>query len=103
MLTGEWVDFLSKVSLLFSVVKDYYYIKKCSLFKLANKEGDMFSIKTFSGNNYLNTRYTHCSILGFKFRVAYHKRGMQSKYGTYATGRGRVFNFGKHYLSFIGV
>lgn len=57
--------------------------------------------KIFSGNNALNTQYVHVNILGLRFRVAYHVRGMKRKFNTYATKRGRVFNFGKLYVSFI--
>lgn len=59
--------------------------------------------KVFNGNNALATKYVHCNIFGLRFRVAYHKRGMKRRYGTYVTGRGRVFNLGKHYLSYIKV
>ncbi len=61
----------------------------------------MFSIKTFSGNNFLDTKYLHIKLFSFKFRIAYAKRTRVNKFNTYQTNRGRVFNFGKQYICFM--
>jgi hypothetical protein len=45
--------------------------------------------------------YYHIKLLGLKFRLVITKRKAVSKFNTYATGRGRVFNIGKLYISTV--
>ena len=57
-------------------------------------------IKVFT-DSYDNKKFFyHFNIFGLKFRIATNTRGF-NKYGTYATGRGRVLNFGRKYICFI--
>ena len=56
--------------------------------------------KIFTDSQSYNKKFYHINLFGWKFRVATNTRGF-NKFGTYRTGRGRVFNFGRQYLCFI--
>jgi|TARA_R110000803_G_scaffold60536_2_gene119814 hypothetical protein len=61
----------------------------------------MFKIRSFEGNPFTGMTYYHIKLLGLKFRLVITKRKAVSKFNTYTTGRGRVFNIGKLYISTV--
>ena len=57
-------------------------------------------LKIFRDSQSKSKYFYHFNLFGLRFRIATNTRGF-NKYGTYATGRGRVLNFGRKYICFI--
>ena len=57
-------------------------------------------LRLFRDSKTYDKKFYHFNVMGWKFRVATNTRTF-SKFGSYLTGRGRVFNFGRQYMCFI--
>jgi len=59
-------------------------------------------LRLFRDSKTYDKKFYHVNVMGWKFRVAVNPpRKTLSKFGTYLTGRGRVFNFGRQYVCYI--